>query len=510
MQPLIPPHLRTLDTLQSVVIVRLDRQGKLLEANAGFRRILPTTQNEPWGSITRPLLRELFSATPGDDGVVYEGKITLGHPLGEMRTLWGRIHLADDQLVIIAGYDMEELERLPGLLLSLNNELDTTQRALVRANRETARSEERFRIAARLTSDLVWEWNLTDDRFWWDDAIGAMLGYDTRTIPASPSFWIDNIHAEDRPRVVDALQEAIGGTRNEWTDEYRFPRADGTYALVRSHAFVIRDDAGKARRIVGSTEDITEKRNLEQKLQQIQHLESLARLTGGVAHEFNNLLTVILGNAETLLSLSADRADLESLATTTLKAGQRAATLTRHLLAFSRQRSLHLQPTDVGAAARRLDRSLTEICGPDVEVTLDVAPDLWLARTNPEQFDTALQELCTNACEAMPQGGRLGLSLANATIEKHDPGPGPRIPPGRYVSVTVQDTGVGMDEVTRRRAFDPFFTTREVGRGTGLGLSMIYGFVTQSAGHIFIDSKPGGGTTVHVYLPRAVPSPDAD
>ncbi|GAB4185950.1 MAG: ATP-binding protein [Thalassobaculales bacterium] len=242
---------------------------------------------------------------------------------------------------------------------------------------------------------------------------------------------------------------------------------------------------------------------LNQKLQQAQRLEAVGQLTGGIAHDFNNLLTIILGNATSLAEhLAADR-QFGPLAEMTAKAAQRGADLTSRLLAFARRQPLDPRPTDIGRQIGEMDRLVRRTLGSNIDMALGRPAGLWRAMVDPVQLESAILNLCLNARDAMPKGGRLTIEAANVAIDAQDAARQDDLEPGDYVMVAVSDTGTGMDPATLRRAFEPFFTTKEMGRGSGLGLSMVYGFVKQSKGHVRIYSEPGQGTTVKLYLPRA-------
>lgn len=247
----------------------------------------------------------------------------------------------------------------------------------------------------------------------------------------------------------------------------------------------------------------TEKRELEEQLQQAQRMESVGQLTGGIAHDFNNLLTVILGNAELLTESLRDSEELEPIARNIGDAAVRGAELTRRLLAFARRQPLAPEPTDVQRLVRDLQDLLQRALGEQCEIEISHGAGLWPAMIDSSQFESALMNLAINARDAMPEGGLLTIEAANVRIDDEYSRQHPDVEPGQYVLVAVSDTGTGIPEESLGRVFEPFFTTKEKGRGTGLGLSMVYGFIKQSRGHISIYSEVGEGTTVRMYLPRA-------
>ena len=242
---------------------------------------------------------------------------------------------------------------------------------------------------------------------------------------------------------------------------------------------------------------------LNQRLRQSQRLEAVGQLTGGIAHDFNNLLTVVLGNAELLAEQVADRPLQRQMAEMIVSAAQRGALLTQQLLAFARKQALDPRATDVNRLLAALDPMLRRTLGEHIEIETVRGAGLWLAMVDAGQLDNALLNLCLNARDAMPGGGRLTLETANAALDHSYAQRHPDVVPGQYVMLAVSDTGQGIAAENLAQVFEPFFTTKPKGKGTGLGLAMVYGFVKQSSGHVSIYSEPGQGTTVKLYLPRA-------
>jgi signal transduction histidine kinase/ActR/RegA family two-component response regulator len=238
-----------------------------------------------------------------------------------------------------------------------------------------------------------------------------------------------------------------------------------------------------------------------------QRLESLGQLTGGVAHDFNNLLTVIIGSADSLLSRVST--ELRPRVDAILYAADNATALIKQLLAFSRRQALQLVPVDMNATVSAMEEMLTRSLGAQVETQFMLSPNLWRAYADRAQIESALLNLAINARDAMPNGGKLTIETHNAALDEHYAAQNADVAPGEYVALAVTDTGTGMTQDVRERAVEPFFTTKEVGKGSGLGLSMIYGFARQSKGHVKIYSELGRGTTVRLYLPRAADEADA-
>jgi PAS domain S-box-containing protein len=363
-------------------------------------------------------------------------------------------------------------------------------------------SEERFQLLAKATNDGIWECDLNTGSVWWSEGFEALFGVRDRE-GASLERSLSRIHPEDREAATAKLQEAITGGAPTWSSEYRFMRADGTFAHVLSRGSIIRDAEGRAVRLVGSMSDISERIGLEEQLRQSQRLEAVGHLTGGLAHDFNNLLTVVLGNAEALTEALAHDASLRPLADMILSAAERGADLTRRLLAFSRQQALEPVPVDIARQLAQLEPLLRRTLGEHIEIARTDREEPWPVLVDPAQFDSALLNLCLNARDAMPYGGRLAIESRNLTLRADDAVRHGGLRPGDYVAIAVSDTGCGIRPEHMGRLFEPFFTTKEIGKGTGLGLPMVYGFIRQSGGHVEVQSRVNEGTTVTLYLPRA-------
>jgi PAS domain S-box-containing protein len=286
-----------------------------------------------------------------------------------------------------------------------------------------------------------------------------------------------------------------------WTAEVMNRRRDGTLFRARHIIVPIAGPDGSPGHFIGFQEDVTALRATEERLRLSERLEVVGRLTSGIAHDLNNILTVILGNTELLSRALAAEAELRELAQAALAAAESAAELTTRMLAFARRQPLAAEPTDVDALLARMRAMLVRTLGGRIAIELVRNGETWPAFANPLQLESAVLNLCVNARDAMPEGGRLTIETGNVRL-----GPEDGAPDGAaedHVMIAVSDTGAGMPPEVLARACDPFFTTKDPGKGTGLGLSMVYGFVEQSKGRLQIRSEPGHGTTVTLYLPRA-------
>jgi PAS domain S-box-containing protein len=319
--------------------------------------------------------------------------------------------------------------------------------------------------------------------------------------PSAEAFF-NFVHEDDRAAVHRASQAGRDGSQ-PYDYEHRIVCRDGSVRWVHEKADVVRDATGAAVRLVGTAQDITDRRHLEEQLRQAQKLEAIGRLAGGVAHDLNNALTAIVGYTELALnSLAVDhpaRPDVDEIR----RAAERAESVTRQLLAFSRKQVLQPRAFYLNQLIETVGGLLERLLGPSVVVETIAGSDLPPIYGDPGQIEQAIINLAVNARDAMPDGGRVTVRVAAIDVDDTFARANQPMMPGRYVELSVSDTGHGMDQETRTHVFEPFFTTKEVGKGTGLGLAMVYGTVKQSGGFIFIDSEVGRGTTFRLYFPES-------
>jgi signal transduction histidine kinase/CheY-like chemotaxis protein len=309
------------------------------------------------------------------------------------------------------------------------------------------------------------------------------------------------VHPEDRDALLDTMAKA-NRSGADFTMQHRALWPDGTVRWLSGAGRFRLGDDGEPLRGVGITLDVTERHTLEGQYQQAQKMEAIGRLAGGIAHDFNNLLTVILGYCELLLvdpdPRDARQADMEEIQ----KAGERAAGLTRQLLAFSRKQIIEPALLDMNEIIAGMQVMLQRLIGEDVEVVLGLAPDLAIMKADRGQVEQIVMNLAVNARDAMPAGGTLRVETANVELDDNYVKTHITVKPGPYIALTVTDTGVGMTAEVQARVFEPFFTTKDAGRGTGLGLATVHGIVTQGGGSVAAYSEVGRGTSFKVYFPR--------
>jgi len=377
---------------------------------------------------------------------------------------------------------------------------DLTERRA--AEEELRASEERFRLLVQSVTDYaIYMLDPKGRVSSWNAGAERLKGYRSEEIIGQhfSQFYTDEDRAAGKPAI--ALETARREGRFE-TEGWRV-RKDGSHFWASAILDTVRNDRGELIGFAKITRDLTEKRAIEEQLRQSQKMEAVGQLTGGLAHDFNNLLTGISGSLEMLQTRVAQgrTAEIDRYVVAAQGAVKRAATLTHRLLAFSRRQTLDAKPTDVNKLLGNLEDLVRHTIGPGIALDVVGASGLWPTWVDQNQLENAVLNLCINARDAMPVGGKLTIETANRWMDeraarKHD------LPVGQYVSICVTDTGTGMSPEVIARAFEPFFTTKPLGDGTGLGLSMIYGFARQSGGQVRIYSEVGHGTTMCIYLPR--------
>ena len=368
-----------------------------------------------------------------------------------------------------------------------------------RAEEALLQSESRFRSLVENTSYGVYH-STREGRFLeGNPALVSLLGYSSREELLGVNLNTDVYrNPEDRRQLLERSQEAgtVKGVELEWK------RKDGKFITVRVSGRAVYDQAGQLIGTEGIVENITEWRETEKQLRQAQKMEAVGRLSGGIAHDFNNLLTVIKGHSDILSGLGEQCEPYRQSVEQIRKAADRAASLTRQLLAFSRMQVLQPKVFDLNTVVAEMEKMLARLIGEDIEFIFVPNKALGRTKADPGQIEQVIVNLAVKARDAMPHGGKLIIETQNVLLDgdyilRHRP-----MQAGEYVMLSVSDTGHGMDAETQSHIFEPFFTTKEQGKGTGLGLAMVYGIVKQSGGFVWVYSEPGLGATFKIYLPR--------
>ncbi|MGE8246884.1 MAG: PAS domain-containing protein [Stenotrophomonas maltophilia] len=640
------------------VVYAKDRQGRMLIGNRGTSELIGLPPEIYVGRTDAELLGDPAQAAivmATDERVMASGQTEqleeeVSFPDGR------RAHWLSTK---------SPLRDADGVVVGLvGTSLDITDRKAAEARHLEA--EERYRLAAQATNDAIWDWRISDGQVIWNEALTTLFGHALRE--TSAQWWLDHIHPDDRARVDRDIHAVIEGGGTAWNSEYRFRRADGSFASVLDRGTVLRGGVGEPLRMIGAMLDLTvrqaaeaalaqseerlrfateagdmgfwdvdlvrdaliwpprtkamfgispevavsmrdfhdglhpddraatvaafaaaadparralydveyrtvgkedgvvrwvaakgrghfegdrcvrvvgvaieitarkladarlqelnehlesrvleevaQRTRVEDALRQSQKMEAVGQLTGGIAHDFNNMLATVIGPLD-LLAMRMGDSDprAKRYIDMAIDGATRAAQLTQRLLAFSRQQPLQPVPLDVNRLVAGMSDLLVHSLGSSIRLETVLAAQVWCTFADANQLENVILNLAVNARDALPGGGRLVVETANCTIAADDDAAAAEVPVGEYVRITVADNGSGMPPEVIAKAFDPFFTTKKVGQGTGLGLSQVYGFVKQSAGHVNIDSTPGQGTTVTLYLPRrrvdVAPSPPA-
>jgi len=360
--------------------------------------------------------------------------------------------------------------------------------------------EELFRLITESAADMIAVVSVSGERLYNSPSYEKILGYLPNEIEGTAG--LEQIHPDDREKVQKAAAEARR-TGIGQSVEYRMRHKNGNWLVLESMASTIIDAQGLVEKLVIVNRDITNRKQLEEQFRQVQKMEAVGRLSGGVAHDFNNLLGVIIGYAEIVQEGLDTTQPIRSSVDEILRAGHRAASLTRQLLAFSRQQVLDPKVLDLNTVVKDMEKMLKRLIGEDVELRTDLSTESARVKADESQVEQVILNLAINARDAMPHGGKLVLTTSNFHMDENFvrryPFP---VNVGDYILLRVSDTGSGMDSRTKARIFEPFFTTKEKGKGTGLGLSMVYGIVKQSNGYIDVSSELEAGTTFDIYLPK--------
>ena len=404
-----------------------------------------------------------------------------------------------------------ELLSIQDELSDLNEQLEERvaerTESLLQEVQERKRAEEtlsevtrRLQLATASAHLGIWDWDIGNNRLLWDEKMYQLYGVAPETPLAGIEAWQERLHPDDRQMVAAAIEAALRG-EGEYSIEHRIVCPGATVRHIKANGLVIRDESGKAVRMIGLNQDISGEKTLEEQLRQSQKMEAIGQLAGGIAHDFNNILTAIFGFASLVQMKIPEGDPMRSNIDQVLAAAERAAGLTQSLLTFSRKQVLNLRPVSLNEVINRVDKFVGRIIGEDIKLQLVFKEDNITVNADSGQIEQVLLNLATNARDAMPQGGVFSIVTETVDIDQEYIDFYGYGTPGIYARIVVSDSGTGMDQETKNRIFDPFFTTKEVGKGTGLGLSIVYGIVKQHRGFINVYSEPGRGTTFSIYLP---------
>jgi two-component system cell cycle sensor histidine kinase/response regulator CckA len=386
------------------------------------------------------------------------------------------------------------VDPVPGGICVLSFDVTDQQLVLDRLREQDAR----MRLALEVAAIAVWQLDLRSERMMWSGALQDVLG--TPTLPETLDAFLEHVDPPQRDALRTTLTAAARSSRPDFDVSFTVQRDDGQRRLLEGHGRVVRNARGEPDGVIGVVTDGTERRSTEMQLQQAQKMDAIGRLAGGIAHDFNNQLTAILGFTELILeqnpgeTLTRDLNEIRS-------AAERSAALTAQLLAFGRKQMLSNEAVDVNGTVGGVARMLARVLPEDVSCEVRLEPGVPAIRADAGQLEHVLTNLAVNARDAMPAGGRLVLGTGTVTFSAEDIRHHVPMTAGRYAMMFVSDSGHGMDDATKARIFEPFFTTKAPGKGTGLGLAMVYGVVKQMGGFIWVYSEPGRGTTFRLYFP---------
>jgi PAS domain S-box-containing protein len=418
------------------------------------------------------------------------GWLCLFHKLGAQEFSQEEEHLAGT------------LGALVGRIYEHASHAEELEREVAERRREevkTRNAEQQLNLALKASRTGIWTWDVVKNVMVWDENVYVMFGVLPGAFGGTFEAVAALVHPADRDATVCEMKRCTP-QRPACVMAFRVVWTDGSMHYLEANGRGFHDESGQLIRMIGTTRDITDQRQLEEQFRQAQRMEAVGQLAGGIAHDFNNMLNTILGYAEVILAQSSTEDPIYARIEEIRKAGEQAAVLTQQLLAFGRRQLLQPRVLNVADTLRAVDTLLRRVIGADVEIITVLDEPLSQVKVDPTQMQQVLLNLAVNARDAMPKGGKLVLEAKNATLDesharRHE------VLAGRYVMLAVSDDGCGMTPDMQKRAFEPFFTTKEVGQGSGLGLATAYGIVRQSGGHIWLYSEPGIGTTFQIFLP---------
>ncbi|HSF33307.1 MAG TPA: response regulator [Candidatus Tectomicrobia bacterium] len=472
-----------------------------------------------WQQITSPQDLDAAMAQSRFDLVVTEYQLTWSNGLEVLRkirsrfphtpVIWVSSSSCDETIAegMKAGLnDYVSKANLQRLLTAVRDSLREAS-----ARREQAQqlqalraSEQRYRAIAELTSDYAYRLRIEADDMvvcdWANERFTYITEYTLEALNRQGG-WTSLFHPEDKAIAAQRQARWLAGQTD--ISEFRIMTRSGKERWLRDYTCPVHDaDQTYVMRVHGAGQDITQRRRLEEPLQQAQKMEAIGRLAGGIAHDFNNLLQVVSGYSDLVLRRLTRRSAIRQYVQEIKNAAEQGAMLTRQLMIVSRKPVLQSEVLDFKGIINKITPILQRVLGEDIELTTSVDPTLGYVTADPGQLEQVILNLVVNARDAMPQGGHLTLEAANVEIDEAHIGQLSGMAPGGYIKLTVSDTGSGMDTETQAHIFEPFFTTKEPGKGTGLGLFTVYGIVSQNGGNMQVESAPGVGSTFTIHLPR--------
>jgi PAS domain S-box-containing protein len=379
---------------------------------------------------------------------------------------------------------------------------------LTRENAERRKSEAQLAQAQQIARLGSWEWDIVKNKVSWSDETRRLYGWRAEDGEFSMETCLERVHPGDLQIVKDSLAESVR-TRRPFVCEHRVVLPDGTQRIISGHAEVVVNESGEPIKMIGTAQDVTDLKQTEQALRrsedrllQSQKMEAVGRLAGGVAHDFNNILTVIGGYCSMSMQALEKNSPLQKNISEIQNASERAASLTRQLLAFSRKQVLQPRVLQLNDVVNNMEKMLRRLIGEDIELSIAFDSSLGRIKADPGQLEQVIMNLGVNARDAMPRGGKLTIETSNVVIDQKLKFRNRTLDVGEYVLLAITDNGVGMTDEVKAHLFEPFFTTKGIGKGTGLGLATCYGIISQSGGDIHVYSEANCGTTFRIYFPR--------
>lgn len=483
----------TFDSITDMVSL-LDFEGRILRCNMAMKNFVGRSFNEIINHSYWEII--LGSSTSIENCPFTRMKETLRRETSEIFINGRWFNISIDPI-------MDESNHLTGAVNIISDITEHKQ-----AEEAMRRSEEKYRTILHNIEEGYYEVDLEGNFIFGNDPEARTLGYSREELIGMN--YRNYTDLETSKKVYEVFNQVFTAGNSVKAFCFDVIRRDGTKRFIEVSVSLIKDSEGKPTGFRGIARDITERKQaeakrmaLQEQLQQSQKMEAIGQLAGGVAHDFNNLLTIITGYSDLILGQIDEKDPLRSDIEEIKRSAERAESLTRQLLAFSRKQILQPKILNLNTVVSGMEKMLRRMIGEDIELITQLRQDLWEIKTDPGQIEQVILNLAVNARDAMPKGGKLTIETSNIEVDKEDVHSHADTIPGQYVMLSLSDTGIGMTREVREKIFEPFFTTKEKGKGTGLGLSTVYGIVKQSGGNILVYSELGKGTTFKIYLPRA-------